>query len=166
MGSARGAALVDLFLILGFLCAIVLVEKLGRIRLQVTGFLGMAVGLGILASSGMLPSGSRGEILLVRFGFLVFNFLMNAGPNSTTFLLSGEVFPTSIRATGAGLAAATAKAGAIVGTFVLPILQNSLGVFPLLIGLSAGCVLAAAVTVLFRIKTTGQSVETTHLAMG
>mgnify|MGYP006272563841 FL=1 len=159
MGSAKGSAIVDLFLILGFICAIVLVEKLGRIRLQIIGFLGMAVGLGILAASGMLPAGSRGEILLVLVGFLVFNFMMNAGPNSTTFLLSGKVFPTSIRATGAGFAAAFAKAGAVLGTFVLPILQKSWGVPPILIGLSACCVLAAGLTAVFRIETTGQSLE-------
>lgn len=159
MGSAKGSAIVDLFLILGFICAIVLVEKLGRIRLQVIGFLGMAVGLSILAASGMLPTGSRGEIVLVLIGFLVFNLTMNAGPNATTFLLSGEVFPTAIRATGAGFAAAFAKAGAVVGTFVLPILQKSWGVPSLLLALSVGCGVAAVITFLFRIETTGQSLE-------
>jgi MFS family permease len=159
MGSAKGSAVVDIFLILGFICAILLVEKLGRIRLQIIGFLGMAVGLGILASSGLLPAGSQGEIGLVLLGFFVFNLMMNAGPNSTTFLLSGEVFPTSIRATGAGFAAAFAKAGAVLGTFVLPILEKSWGAPPLLITLSALCILAALITFLFRIETTGQSLE-------
>ncbi len=160
MGSAKGSAVVDVFLILGFLCAILLVEKLGRIRLQVIGFVGMAVGLSILAASSWLPSGSQGEILLVIIGFLVFNLLMNAGPNATTFLLSGEVFPTSIRATGAGFAAAFAKAGAVLGTFVLPVLQRSLGVPTMLLGLAGCCLLAAGLTLLYRIDTTGRSLET------
>ncbi len=160
MGSAKGSAIVDLFLILGFICAILLVEKLGRIRLQVVGFLGMAVGLSILAASSCLPSGSQGEIWLVIIGFLVFNLLMNAGPNATTFLLSGEVFPTAIRATGAGFAAAFAKAGAVLGTFVLPILQRSTGVPTMLIGLAGCCILAAGLTFLYRIDITGQSLET------
>jgi MFS family permease len=160
MGSAQGSAVVDLFLILGFLGAILLVEKLGRIRLQVMGFIGMAVGLSILAASSWLPSGSPGEIGWVITGFLVFNLLMNAGPNATTFLLSGEVFPTSMRATGAGFAAAFAKAGAVLGTFVLPILQRSLGVPTMLLGLAGCCLLAAGLTLLYRIDTTGQSLET------
>ncbi|NJL45914.1 MAG: MFS transporter [Leptolyngbyaceae cyanobacterium SM2_3_12] len=159
MGSAQGSAVVDVFLILGFVCAILLVEKLGRIRLQILGFLGMAAGLGLLAASDLLPSGSQGEIALVLAGFLVFNLMMNAGPNATTFLLSGEVFPTAIRATGAGFAAAFAKAGAVVGTFVLPILQKSWGVPPLLLGLSVCCMVAAVITFAFRIDTTGQSLE-------
>lgn len=160
MGSAKGSAVVDLFLILGFLCAILLVEKLGRMRLQIIGFVGMAVGLSLLAASSGLPSGSRGEILLVIMGFLVFNLMMNAGPNATTFLLSGEVFPTAIRATGAGFAAAFAKAGAVLGTFVLPILQQSWGVPLLLMALAAVCLTGAVITYLFRIETAGQSLET------
>ena len=146
MGSAQGAAVVDGFLILGFLCAIVLVERLGRIRLQIWGFLGMAVGLTILASSGLVAAGSREELVLVLAGFLVFNLMMNAGPNSTTFLLSGETFPTAIRATGAGFAAAVAKAGAVLGTFGLPIVQTAWGVAPLLLGLALCCVAAAVIT--------------------
>jgi MFS family permease len=159
MGSARGSAIVDIFLILGFITAILLVERLGRMRLQIIGFLGMAVGLGVLAASGLWPPGSQGEIVLVLMGFLIFNLMMNAGPNATTFLLSGEVFPTAIRATGAGFAAAFAKAGAVVGTFVLPILETAWGVPPLLIALSFCCVLAAVITFAFRIETTGQSLE-------
>jgi hypothetical protein len=161
--SAKGSAVVDLFLILGFLSAILLVEKLGRIRLQIMGFIGMAIGLSILASSNLLPTGSRGEISLVIVGFLVFNLLMNAGPNATTFLLSGEVFPTSMRATGAGFAAAFAKAGAVLGTFVLPILQKTWGVPLLLMALSVCCLVAAVMTFTFRIETAGQSLETVQL---
>jgi MFS family permease len=157
--SATGSAIVDLFLILGFIGALLLVEKLGRIRLQIIGFVGMAVGLGILAASSLLPPGSRGELGLVLSGFLVFNLLMNAGPNATTFLLSGEVFPTSIRATGAGFAAAVAKAGAVLGTFGLPILRQSLGVPWLLIALSGCCLVAALLTFVLRIETTGRSLE-------
>ncbi len=160
INAAQGAALVDIFLMVGFLCAVVLVERLGRMRLQIIGFLGMAVGLVILAASGLVPSGSGAEGGLVLAGFIVFNLMMNAGPNATTFLLSGEVFPTAIRATGAGFAAAFAKAGAVLGTFVLPILDQTWGLPPLLGGLALLCCLAAAVTHRFRIETTGPTLET------
>ncbi|MGF1537104.1 MAG: MFS transporter [Elainellaceae cyanobacterium] len=149
MNSAGGAAIVDVFLIVGFIGAIALVETLGRIRLQVVGFLGMAAGLVLLAASNLLPSGSHGETGLVLAGFLVFNLMMNAGPNATTFLLSGEVFPPSIRATGAGFAAAVAKAGAVLGAFLLPVLERSWGVPPVLVGLALCCGLAALLTAIF-----------------
>lgn len=148
MASARGAAIVDIFLIAGFLIAVLLVDWVGRIRLQISGFLGMAIGLAILAASGLLPNGSN--LVIVFIGFFVFNLTMNAGPNATTFLLSGEVFPTSIRASGAGFAAAFAKAGAVLGTFALPILQRSLGTPILMLILACVCVLAAVLTYVFR----------------
>jgi len=159
MASAKGSAFVDLFLIAGFLLAILLVERVGRIRLQMVGFLGMAVGLAILAISELSVAGTESKLVLVFLGFFVFNLMMNAGPNATTFLLSGEVFPTSIRASGAGLAAAIAKAGAVFGTFALPILNQALGTFMLLILLSLTCVLAAIITYWFRVETAGRSLE-------
>jgi MFS family permease len=159
IASATGSAFVDLFLIAGFLIAVLLVERAGRIRLQIIGFIGMAIGLVILALSDLLPFENGFNIVVVFIGFLVFNLMMNAGPNSTTFLLSGEVFPTSIRASGAGFAAAFAKAGAVLGTFTLPILQKSLGTPILLILLAFGCLIAAVITYLFRVETTGRSLE-------
>ncbi len=159
MASARGAALVDLFLIVGFLIAVVLVDRVGRIRLQITGFVGMAIGLVILALSSVLAPGDTANIGLVFLGFLIFNLMMNAGPNATTFLLSGEVFPTSIRASGAGFAAAFAKAGAVLGTFTLPIVRKALDTPVLLLLLSLVCILAAVVTDQLRVETTGRSLE-------
>jgi MFS family permease len=159
MASAAGSALVDLFLIAGFLIAIGCIERVGRIQLQIMGFLGMAGGLVILTLSNLLSLEKGWAIALVFIGFFVFNLMMNAGPNSTTFLLSGEVFPTSIRASGAGFAAAVAKAGAVLGTFALPILQRSIGVPALLLLLAFICVVAAVMTYLFRVETMGRSLE-------
>jgi MFS family permease len=156
IATAKGSAFVDLFLIAGFLIAVLLIDRVGRIKLQIVGFLGMAVGLLILAAASVLVLGNDPNIAIVFIGFLVFNLMMNAGPNSTTFLLSGELFPTSIRSSGAGFAAAVAKAGAVLGTFGLPILQKSLGVPTLMLLLSLLCVLAAVITYLYRVETMGR----------
>ena len=153
LASAQGSALVDIFLIGGFLLAVLLVKPLGPIVLQIVGFLGMAVGLGLLAASAGLPTGSSTAMGLVFGGFGLFNLLMNAGPNATTFLLSGAVFPAAIRASGAGLAAALAKAGAVLGTLGLPILQQALGLALTLELLALLCVLAALVTFFYRVET-------------
>ncbi len=150
LASAKGSALIDVFLILGFLLAVLLVKRLGPIVLQIVGFLGMALGLGLLAASTGLPAESRAAMGLIFGGFLLFNLLMNAGPNATTFLLSGVVFPAAIRASGAGLASALAKAGAVLGTFGLPVLQQALGLAPTLWLLAVLCGLAAVVTFVYR----------------
>jgi MFS transporter, putative metabolite transport protein len=63
-------------------------------------------------------------------------FVMNAGPNSTTFTLAPILFPTQLRATASGFAAGVAKIGATLGIFVLPILKDNFGV-PAVLGMMA-----------------------------
>ena len=111
----------------------------------------MAIGLYLLAISGSNNLVDIPNLILIFAGFFLFNFSMNAGPNSTTFLLSGEVFPTAIRASGAGLSAGIAKAGAILGVFLLPIWQEKFGLPALLYGLVACCVIAAMITYLLKV---------------
>lgn len=162
LASAKGSAFVDVFLIAGFLLAVILVDRVGRIPLQMIGFIGMAFGLLLLALS-TYSSTESSHFVRVFIGFIIFNLCMNLGPNSTTFLLSGEVFPTAIRASGAGFAAAFAKAGAVLGTFGLPILNQSLGTPILLQCLAIACGLAAIITYLFRVETMGRSLESVDL---
>lgn len=48
------------------------------------------------------------------FLYCLANFFQNFGPNTTTFIIPGEAFPTRYRSTGHGISAATGKLGAIV----------------------------------------------------
>ena len=139
IASAQGAAIVNVFLVVGFLTAVLLVDRVGRIPLQVVGFIGMAAGLWILSFAGT-------SLAWLFVGFIVFNLTMNIGPNSTTFLLSGELFPPEIRASGAGLAGGIAKLGAVLGTLGLPILQEHIGVVGVVRSLAVICLIAATVT--------------------
>lgn len=50
--------------------------------------------------------------------FCFANFFQNFGPNVTTFVIPGEVFPTRYRATGHGFSAACGKLGAIVAQII------------------------------------------------
>ena len=145
MASARGAAIVNVFLVVGFALAIVLINRVGRIPLQIVGFIGMALGLGTLS----LP-GAGTQLSLLFTGFILFNLAMNLGPNSTTFLLSGEVFPSAIRASGAGLAGGIAKSGAVLGAWARPVLQEMFGVGLVMRSLAIICLIAATVTHLLR----------------
>jgi MFS family permease len=88
IASTEWTAILDIFLVLGFITAIFLVERIGRIRLQVTGFLFMAVGLVVLATASILQGPEKtGYLGLVFLGFAIFNYFMNAGPNATTYAL-------------------------------------------------------------------------------
>jgi MFS family permease len=149
--SAKGTAMLDVLLLVGIASAILLVERAGRISLQILGFIGCAAGLGLAALS--LVGGH--DVPLLFAGFMLFNFMTNLGPNAQTYLLAGEVFPTAIRGYGAGFAASFAKIGAVATAFLFPILLHAIGATALLIGLIIASLLGAAATWGFRIETRG-----------
>jgi len=149
--DARGSAAIDVFLLLGFLLGIWAVPRFGRIRMQAIGFASMAFGMLLLTIATRVSSSpaAPGHIPLVFAGFILFNLLMNAGPNSTTFTLAPSLFPTQLRATASGFAAGVAKIGATLGVFVLPILKGKFGV-PAVFGMMATVsVLGLVVTLVF-----------------
>ncbi len=156
--AARGAALLDLLLLAGIVGAFFLVDRLGRMRLQVFGFVGCAAGL-FLASLSLASSGIEKMVLLFA-GFMLFNFMTNLGPNAMTYLIAGEVFPTRIRGKGAGFAASFAKLGAVMTAFLFPILLKDLGTQLLLTVLVGTSLLGAWITWRFRIETRGLNLET------
>jgi MFS transporter, putative metabolite transport protein len=146
--NTRGTAAIDLFLFFGFLLGIWAVPRFGRIRLQAIGFAGMTLGMLILMSAVHL-SNSGLHIALVFTGFILFNLLMNAGPNATTFTLAPILFPTHLRGTASGFAAGFAKIGATLGVFVLPILKGKFGVPAVLGMVAAVTILGLVITVVF-----------------
>jgi MFS family permease len=155
--AARGDAMITMLLIVGIAFAVVLADKVGRIRLQIFGFLGCAAGL-FLASLSVDFSGEF-KIILIFAGFMLFDFMTNLGPNAQTYLLAGEVFPTAIRGKGAGFAAAFAKVGAVATAFLFPILLVTIGTRWLLYGLVISSILGAIVTWMYRIETTGVNLD-------
>lgn len=159
IASTRATAVLDVFLPIGFGVAILLVDRLGRIPLQVTGFAVMAVALCILATSELLEGGGDSHLAMVVVGFVLFNTFMNAGPNATTYALPAEVFPSEMRAAGHGFAAASAKFGAALGVFCFPILMDDIGTSALLFGIAGCCLVALAITVALRIEPKGRSLD-------
>jgi MFS transporter, putative metabolite transport protein len=108
----------------------------------------MAFGMLLLMIAVRLSNSSL-HIPFVFAGFILFNLLMNAGPNSTTFTLAPILFPTELRATASGFAAGVVKIGATLGVFLLPILKGAFGVPAVLGMMAAVSVLGLAVTVIF-----------------
>jgi MFS family permease len=151
--AAKGAAMITTLLIIGIAFAVVLADRVGRIWLQVLGFIGCAIGLFIASMASNFAGGSQTTVIFV--GFMLFNFMTNIGPNAQTYLLAGEVFPTEIRGVGAGFAAAIGKIGAVSTAFLFPILLVSIGTSALLYILVATSLLGAVVTWIYRIETNG-----------
>jgi putative MFS transporter len=155
--AAKGSALITSLLLVGIAFAVLLADRLGRIRLQVFGFVGCAVGL--LVASCSVYAGGPLKIFLIFAGVMLFNFMTDLGPNAQTYLLAGEVFPTAIRGSGAGFAAAFAKIGAVLTAFLFPILLKGIGQQTLLLILVGTSLLGAAVTWWYRIETTGVNLD-------
>ncbi len=145
--DAEGSGLVDVFLLVGFIAGIWAVPRFGRIPMQVAGFAGMALGMLLLMLAVLADDGPRMHLHLIIGGFVLFNFAMNAGPNATTFTLAPVLFPTGIRASASGFAAASAKIGATFGTFAVPQIQAAwglIGVLALMAIVSVGGLVATA----------------------
>jgi len=155
--AAKGAALLDVLLIVGIIAAVLLTDKVGRIRLQTIGFIGCAVGLAFAAFSQILNGPLQMALLVI--GFMLFNFMTNMGPNAQTYLIAGEVFPTRIRGKGAGFAASFAKIGAVTTAFLFPVLLARIGTETLLVILVGTSLAGALITWLFRIETAGKNLE-------
>ena len=102
---ARAQALIALgSTVPGYWFTVFFIDKVGRIPIQIGGFLFMTIFMTVLAAA-------YNKLYTLTF------FFSNFGPNATTFVLPGELFPTAWKATGHGIAAASGKAGAIVGAF-------------------------------------------------
>ncbi|RDB17325.1 Inorganic phosphate transporter PHO84 [Hypsizygus marmoreus] len=101
-------------LIPGYYFAFVFIDSWGRKPIQLMGFIVLTI-LFIVMGFGYekltaTPAASKGFVVLYCFA----NFFQNFGPNTTTFLVPGEAFPTRYRSTAHGISAASGKLGAIV----------------------------------------------------
>ncbi|XP_078427611.1 inorganic phosphate transporter 1-6-like [Wolffia australiana] len=114
---ARGQTLIALCgTVPGYWFTVALIDRVGRFKIQVGGFLFMGVfmlGLAVPYEHWTRPSHNLGFVVMYGLTF----FFANFGPNSTTFVVPAEIFPARLRATCHGISAAAGKLGAIVGSF-------------------------------------------------
>jgi PHS family inorganic phosphate transporter-like MFS transporter len=131
-----------IFAVPGYALAVWKMDKIGHKRLQLIGFSVMAVAYLVLGAVPVLTQhvGSFLAILGLSYFFIEF------GPNTTTFVLPSEVFPVSVRTTGHGMAAGIGKLGAFVGVFLVPVLQDHIGLRGLLVVAGVSAILGILVT--------------------
>lgn len=124
--SVEGVALGNLYLQLTGLVGIALifwlVDRRGRRFVNYLGYGGVVAAL--LAYEALFPPTPTAMVAI----FIAVEIAVWLGPASTDNLLLGELWPTRIRGTGAGISAAAGRLSAIAGTFGLPVLIASFGV--------------------------------------
>jgi MFS transporter, PHS family, inorganic phosphate transporter len=138
----------------GYALAIAKMDRIGHRRLQLIGFIMMGACFAVI---GLVP----GMTTMVAPFLLVYGisyFFTEFGPNVTTFVLPGELFPTRVRATGHGISAGIGKLGAFIGVFLFPVLQHSLGLRGTLL-LTAGVSALGALLTLVLPEPAGRSLE-------
>jgi putative MFS transporter len=102
----------------GYFSAAWLVERWGRKPTLVAYLLGTAAAAYLFGNAG---TGTDAFVYAALLSFF------NLGAWAIVYTYSPELYPTAIRATGAGIAAAVGRIGGIIGPFLTPVLVPTLG---------------------------------------
>ncbi|WP_104141320.1 MFS transporter [Arthrobacter sp. ZGTC131] len=116
-----GTALINLVFALGCLPAMWLLERVGRRKTIIWSFGLMVLPLLALGVWSHAPA----PLIL---SFFCLYALFSGGPGILEWGYPNELFPTHLRAAAVGVAIAVTRAGAAIGTFLVPIGLISLGV--------------------------------------
>ncbi|MFS0698245.1 MFS transporter [Streptomyces nitrosporeus] len=146
--NGLGELLLNVFLLVGCLTGMAVIDRVGRRALLLWPFCVTAVALLVL---GLWPQAHQGVVALC-FGVFA---LFHAGSSVLQAVYPSEVFPTAIRATGIGLAAAVSRIGAAAGTFLVPLGLQAWGVGAVMLLGCAVSVLGALVTAAWAPETGG-----------
>jgi PHS family inorganic phosphate transporter-like MFS transporter len=138
----------------GYVLAIARMDRIGHRRLQLAGFVMMGLCFGVIAAVPGMTTVVAPFLIVYGISY----FFTEFGPNVTTFVLPGELFPVSVRATGHGISAGVGKFGAFLGVFLFPVLQGSLGLRGTLL-LTACVALLGALLTLILPEPAGRSLE-------
>lgn len=101
-------------LIPGYYFSMAFIDSWGRRPIQLMGFAILTVIFVCMGFGYDKMQSSDGGKKAFVFLYCMANFFQNFGPNTTTFVIPGEAFPTRYRSTAHGLSAASGKLGAIV----------------------------------------------------
>jgi putative MFS transporter len=143
-----GYAAINLFFLLGCVPPLILINTLGRRPLIIWSFLFMTLGLLVL---GLVPQAPTWVIIC---GFVVYAFF-SGGPSVLDWIYPNELFPTEVRATAVGVATATSRIGAAIGTFSLPYCLHAYGIGPTMLISAAITLCGFIVCVLMAPETKG-----------
>lgn len=134
----------------GYFSAAWLVERWGRKPTLVTYLLGTAASAYLFGNAG---TGTDAFIYAAMLSFF------NLGAWGVLYTISPELYPTAIRATGAGTAASVGRVGGIIGPFVTPVLVAAIGQGGVFTMFMAILIVTGLVVFVLAEETRGRSLE-------
>ncbi len=135
---------------IGGAIGIYLCWRLPRRALVIWSFVVMTAFMLVMAAYQSVPS------WFTLIAFVVFMLTIN-GASNLEFVYPAELFPTEVRSSAVGFAAATARIGSVVSAFLLPSLLTSVGAAWTLTILAGVCACGAVVSALWAPETRGLS---------
>ncbi|KAI2618843.1 phosphate permease [Hypoxylon sp. NC1633] len=103
----------------GYWVSVATLDTLGRKTIQMGGFIILTI---LFIIMGFAYNHISSNSLLAIY--VLAQFFFNFGPNMTTFIVPGEVFPTRYRSTSHGISAASGKIGSIIGQGAISTLRT------------------------------------------
>ena len=120
-GTLAAGAVYNIFLLVGAILGMVIIDRISRRAFLIGSFLLAAVLLlGLVLLSPISP------ILAVAL-FAAFALVLSAAAN-LEFVYPPELFPTEVRASGVGVATAASRFGSAASTFLLPLVVSGFGI--------------------------------------
>ncbi|KAF2690927.1 inorganic phosphate transporter 1-6 /Pi cotransporter [Lentithecium fluviatile CBS 122367] len=107
--AAGNCILVCAGAIPGYWLAVATLDTIGRRPLQLIGFVFLTI-LFLIWGFAYEHISSHGMLAI----YILIQLFFNWGPNSTTFIVPGECFPTRYRSTSHGISAGSGKIGSII----------------------------------------------------
>jgi sugar porter (SP) family MFS transporter len=134
------------------------IDSVGRRRLAIGAYIGMAVFLVVGAYGASFMSGVP-QLVVIMVGFSLFIACFAIGIGGTGWLLQGEVFPTAVRGRASGIGAAADWLANYGLVLVFPLMQAGIGLGWTMIIFAVLCVIGIAFVYFFLPETKGHSVE-------
>ena len=140
----------------GYFSAAWLVERWGRKPTLVVYLLGTAVSAYMFGNVGAGTDTGNSGLVLLWLSLLSF---FNLGAWGVVYTITPELYPTSVRATGAGVAAAVGRVGGIIGPYLTPVLVTAIAVNGTFAVFMALLVITAVAVAVLGEETRGRSLE-------
>ncbi|CAG2139233.1 MFS transporter [Cupriavidus numazuensis] len=119
--ASLGSVIITMLFVVGCIIATRLINVIGRRSMLIHSFLWS--GLALLGL-GMFSNGSEVLVLMLFGAYAVFI----GGAQVLQLVYPNELFPTEIRSAAVGLGASLSRVGAAIGTWLVPISLQSIGV--------------------------------------